>query len=132
MTKIVFVPITLDALVADREISIAKQGANFSEMPYQDSNFIDVQTDTANLASSIRYEPFNNVGSLKKGVHLHWALPDALTQGEVKERSGTERLTMPTVPNRWLVIKKNNDNSIAEQWIVESDYLHPKGSSPEQ
>ena len=56
MMKIVFVPITLDALVADCKIPIAKQGANFSEMPYQDSNFIDLQTDTANLASSIRYE----------------------------------------------------------------------------
>ena len=130
--KIVFVPITLDALIAERETPIAKQGANFSEMPYQDSNFIDLQTDTANLASSIRYEPFNNVGSLKKGVHLHWALPDALTQGKVQEASGSESLKMPTVPNRWLIIKKNNDNSIIEQWIVESDYLHPKGSSPER
>tara|TARA_B110000879_G_C11184189_1_gene520365 strand:+ start:13562 stop:20239 length:6678 start_codon:yes stop_codon:yes gene_type:complete len=132
MTNILFVPITLDALVANREISIAKQGANFSEMPYQDSNFIDLQTDTANLASSIRYEPFNNVGSLKKGVHLHWALPDALTQGEVQEASGSESLRMPTVPNRWLIIKRNSDDSITEQWIVESDYLHPKGSSPER
>ena len=112
MKDILFVPITLDALVANREISIAKQGANFSEMPYQDSNFIDLQTDTANLASSIRYEPFNNVGSLKKGVHLHWALPDALTQGETGGASGSETLKMPTVPNRWLVIKKNSDNSI--------------------
>ena len=134
MKKILFVPITLDALVADREIPIAKQGANFSEMPYQDSNYIDLQTDTANLASSIRYEPFNNVGSLKKGIHLHWALPDALTQGKTGDAGGSETLSMPTVPNRWLIIKKNNDNSVAEQqqWIVESDYLHPKGSSPER
>ena len=108
MKKILFVPITLDALVADRETPIAKQGANFSEMPYQDSNFIDLQTDTANLASSIRYEPFNNIGNLKKGVHLHWALPDALTQGKVQEASGSESLTMPTVPNRWLIIKKKS------------------------
>ena len=88
--NIVFVPITLDALVAERETPIAKQGANFSELPYQDSKFIDLQTDTANLASSIRYEPFNNIGSLKKGVHLHWALPDALTQGETEDISGSE------------------------------------------
>ena len=132
MSNILFVPIILDALVADQKVSIAKQGANFSELPYQDSEFIDLQPDTAYLASSIGYKPFNNVGSINPGVHLHWALPDALTQGKAGEGGSSKTLTMPRVPNRWLVIKRRSDDSIAQQWIVESDYLHPIGSTPER
>ena len=30
----------------------------------------------------------------------------------------------PAVPNRWLIIRRENENT-SESWIVESDYLHP-------
>ena len=28
--------------------------------------------------------------------------------------------------------QEKSDDNVEEQWIVESDYLHPKGSSPER
>ena len=87
--KTLFVPIQVDMLVAEQLVPIARQGADFSKMPYQDANNIDVRPGTANLASAIRYEAFNNTGYLKPGVHLHWALPDALTHGSA-ERQGQE------------------------------------------
>src|SRR4051794_22439756 len=39
------------------------------------------------------------------GVHLHWALPDALTHG--RAQSGSERIEFPYVPNRWLIVRFN-------------------------
>jgi hypothetical protein len=58
---------------------------------------------------------------MKKGVHLHWALPDALTH------SGTEGggLEFPAVPNRWLVTRLTIDGAkpTASSWLIESDAL---------
>jgi hypothetical protein len=101
-------------------------GADFAKLPYLDSLNIDRRTDTANLASSISYQPFNNQASLLPGVHLHWALPDAMTQGEVVD----EDLVMPTVPNRWLVVYRNSSGTSIRSWVVESDYLYSPNSNP--
>src|SRR5687767_5473881 len=37
------------------------------------------------------------------GVHLHWAPPDSLLRGEVREVEGgaTNRLALPPLPDRW-------------------------------
>src|SRR4051794_14194230 len=37
---------------------------------------------------------------MEQGVHLHWAMPDALTRATVPEDGPVE---FPTVPNHWLV-----------------------------
>jgi hypothetical protein len=57
------------------------------------------------------------------GVHLHWALPDALTHG-VQTDSG---MSYPLVPNRWLVTRSWWDASAnktqSKAWVVQSDAL---------
>jgi len=40
---------------------------------------------------------------LPRGVHLHWALPDALTRAQVDPLGQT--LRFPAVPDRWLVVR---------------------------
>lgn len=40
---------------------------------------------------------------LPPGVHLHWALPDALTRAQVDPLAQT--LRFPAVPDRWLVVR---------------------------
>lgn len=40
---------------------------------------------------------------LAPGVHLHWALPDALTRGEIRE--GSRRLCFPALPDCWIVVR---------------------------
>lgn len=40
---------------------------------------------------------------LEPGVHLHWALPDALSHGE--RDPDRPELVLPAVPDRWLVIR---------------------------
>jgi hypothetical protein len=56
--------------------------------------------------------------SLQKGVHLHWAMPDALAHGR-SQRDG--RFLFPQVPNRWLVTRLLDGKP--KQWVVESDRL---------
>jgi hypothetical protein len=70
---------------------------------------------------------------MEQGVHLHWALPDALTHAMPDPHS--EKLTFPPAPNRWLVSRiviAGKTPSIVS-WVVESDALSdqpPEGQSP--
>jgi hypothetical protein len=54
------------------------------------------------------------------GVHLHWALPEALRRGETNGK-----LKFPAAPNRWLVTRL--PGSATRSWVVCSDLLlaHP-------
>src|SRR5262249_26204552 len=63
---------------------------------------------------------------LRAGMHLHWALPDALTRGRQAEGGGP-RAEFPAVPNRWLV-RRTGGGLPDRAWVVESDYLHPAGT----
>lgn len=77
------------------------------------------------------------------GVHLHWALPDALTRGRQKRPANPQEPRgapeFPFIPNRWMVQRiwrKPQTNSppstspgspveiSVRAWVVESDYLY--------
>lgn len=61
--------------------------------------------------------------SLQPGIHLHWALPDALTHGTPDAQG---RLIFPPAPNRWLVVRLQAGGATlpaTRAWVVESDYL---------
>jgi len=57
-------------------------------------------------------KPDTKGSSLPKGIHLHWAMPDALMVGEENdnvvndEASLEEMQTFPHLPNRWLVVRQ--------------------------
>ena len=59
------------------------------------------------------------VWALEAGVHLHWALPDALTRAANTDG----RMTFPALPNRWLVTRVVGNAESAKHWIVQSDVL---------
>ncbi|MDF2627836.1 MAG: hypothetical protein K0R39_1667 [Symbiobacteriaceae bacterium] len=68
---------------------------------------------------------------LEQGVHLHWALPDALTTATSTDAG----LDFPVVPNRWLVTRfaLQGTTTATRSWIVESDALstaQPAGQKP--
>lgn len=48
-------------------------------------------------------EPFAPLEPMPAGVHLHWALPDALLRG--KHVDGATSVTLPALPDRWAVIR---------------------------
>lgn len=68
---------------------------------------------------------------LEQGVHLHWALPDALTQ----TTADGGQLNFPAAPNRWLVTRFliQGATPTTRSWVVESDALSeslPAGQRP--
>ncbi|MDJ0589050.1 MAG: hypothetical protein QNJ72_03515 [Pleurocapsa sp. MO_226.B13] len=116
MNDFLLVPIHIDALHLKYGRSVAEAMVEFNRLPYF-SGQRDVNPDTVNLSESIVSQPFQNKNLyLKAGIHLHWALPDALT----KE---SENGKFPAVPNLWLVTRRDNEGT--ESWIIESDYLYP-------
>jgi hypothetical protein len=59
------------------------------------------------------------------GVHLHWAPPDALLRGSLDDHGDTNRLQLPPLPDRWLVVRlvvpKGATQAVAAGTIVEAD-----------
>ncbi|MGK7896537.1 MAG: hypothetical protein AB4372_23685, partial [Xenococcus sp. (in: cyanobacteria)] len=115
-SQVLLVPIHVDALHLKYGTSVAEAMVEFNRLPYF-SGKRDVNADIVNLSESIVSQAFQNKNLyLKAGIHLHWALPDALT----KESDNGK---FPAVPNRWLVTRRDQEDT--EHWIIESDYLYP-------
>lgn len=128
MSKALLVPIHVDALCLEAQQQAVTAMADYRSLPfiYIDNNG---QKETygsgQNFLSETALRPlFNQEFTLKAGIHLHWSLPDALTDGD-HDINGT---TFPKVPNRWLIRRKGGDQG-QKTWMVESDYLYPKLSS---
>ncbi len=125
MAHLLAVPIRLDALRLSTPLTVVESKTDFTRLPYWDGQR-EVNPDVANISDDLVSYPFQDRALvLPKGVHLHWALPDALARGrsETTKEQG-HRLNFPAVPNRWLVTRSVNGNT-DRQWIVESDYLYP-------
>lgn len=126
--KILTVPIRVDAFVAKETESVVSTSDAFDRLPYVNKQQFDVGFDVANIASSIARNPLNSYQQLPKGIHLHWSLPGALTEGEVNDND----MSMPVVPNRWLVRRERKTDGQVKAWVVESDYVYPTGVTPER
>ncbi|GJM33960.1 MAG: hypothetical protein DHS20C18_29610 [Saprospiraceae bacterium] len=122
MPNLVLVPVHLDALFLSHDQLVAGPKADFTRLPYL-RNGQDHQSDAPFLSEEILTKPFHNENlHLKAGIHLHWALPDALT----KTLDGKDSSHFPTVPNRWLISRIRNGQK-EKTWVVESDYLYSDG-----
>ena len=72
-------------------------------------------------------EPFAEGTPRPAGVHLHWAMPDALLRGTLDKRAdGTEnRRALPVLPNRWVVLRlvlpRNTTQAVVTGWVLEAD-----------
>lgn len=120
MSYTLAVPIHLTALHLKQARSVVEAMADFSRLPYTDDQR-DLHADTANISETIISRPFQNENLyLQAGVHLHWALPDALT----RSIAHPQKLRFPAVPTRWLITRSRNQ-VVEKQWVVESDYLFP-------
>ena len=112
------VPIDVRALVVSAED--ASRTHAFARLRY---GFDELGAHQAYLAESITPQPFADAapGELPAGVHLHWAIPAALSRVSVDP--GTIDLAPP---NRWLVVRigatATAETKLAA-WVVESDYL---------
>jgi hypothetical protein len=126
MADLLVVPIRLDALCLDTDTSAVGPLADFRELPYVDPRTgRDHGPDVPYLSEQLLPVPFQDESfRLKAGVHLHWALPDALT----RLTQDGEDTRVPAAPDRWLVTRTVG-GAVDGQWVVESDFLaDPDGS----
>ncbi len=124
MSRFLMVPARLDALhVKEKHMSVVRQMAEFSVLPFFEPTLEeDFNCEIPYISEAVVSQPFRNKNlQLKRGIHLHWALPDALTRGD-------RDMQFQEVPNRWLVtrnMKRRDKWRVDRQWVVESDYLYP-------
>lgn len=135
MNNTLIVPITLNALVPNTELTVCGPQADFSRSPYSKDG-VDYNPGTANVSTEILAAPFQNRNFiLQPGVHLHWILPSLLS-GEIPAELRTQDgFNFPSVPNRWLIVKSlalpEEAPMEVNKWVVESDYLHPTNLNQE-
>lgn len=125
------VPISVEALCVNARMAVPETqfvgaSADFTNLPAWSD---DAQRLTGDPYLSQTIRRFRGQ-TPEPGVHLHWALPDALTHGL---HDGQDRVSFPAVPNRWLVARLHTRNKESEApetqikaWIVEGDFVDIK------
>jgi hypothetical protein len=131
LTKLLMIPIRCDALRLAAPEPVAAPMADWTELPYTDpaapGGSLDVNPDSTWTSVSVLAEPFDRQ-VLSAGVHLSWALPDALTMGRhAGGAGGADDVVHPAVPDRWLVVRSGGPLP-GRAWVVESDRLWPEGT----
>ncbi len=72
-------------------------------------------------------DPFDAGTPRASGVHLHWAMPDALLRGTLQqaEDGSANRLGLPPLPDRWLVLRtvlpRGASAPLLTGWVLEAD-----------
>lgn len=71
-------------------------------------------------------DPFAEGTPREPGVHLHWAMPDALLRGRLDQQAiGSGRLAMPVLPDRWVVLRlihpAGQDQPVVTGWVLLAD-----------
>lgn len=79
--------------------------------------------------------PFaNRAEARKKGVYLHWALPDALAAGTGGPGQG--EVSFPAIPDRWLIVRLSTEPNATRRavtaWVLQSGDEHPVAVPLEQ
>jgi hypothetical protein len=106
---------------------LAEIAADFTALPYLNQTGAPVN-ERANLSEQVLPVPFQTASNpLPQGIHLHWALPDALAHGSTDGQSATQ---FPQAPNRWLVVRLATNTADLgapltdlKAWVVEGDQL---------
>ena len=114
----------------------AKVASDFSVLPFVDAQNVR-NNEGPNIAHAVLPPPFSPADPLSTGIHLHWALPDALTHGTHDKTSN--RIHFHAAPNRWLVVRIANSwakpdapATALAAWVIESDHLwDPDPNNPD-
>jgi hypothetical protein len=120
MTDFLFVPANLQALVVWRSWEENEGPYDLVPVPRDEGTLRNWYQNAPNKLSP--WAPGRRLrGELKRGVHLHWALPPGLTG--MREGSGGQ----PLIPNRWLILRmlreKGSTTPSLRGWVIESDFV---------
>jgi hypothetical protein len=114
-TPRVMVPVQLDALV------MRADGGQWADTRMKEPP----TTGTPVPRLSLLPDPFQNLeGVRKRGVYLHWALPDGLTHATTSPDNS--QATFPSLPDRWLVVRMfpaqdGSPRRGIRAWVLRSD-----------
>ena len=116
-TPRVLVPVQLDALIVRHE------GGTWA-----DCAMTPPPHGSETLAHELLATPFAERASRPVGAYLHWALPDALTNGVASPTNPD--VTFPAVPDRWLVARMSSGTTASRRsvtaWVIEAGDEQPK------
>jgi hypothetical protein len=116
MNDYLFVPTNLQAFAVGKP---GDQVYDLAPVPQSDDDIANWFVDGKYAFSFQNKRP-----PLEPGIHLHWALPNALMH---TQHQGTGETEQPCIPNRWLVVRMwraAGDTTIkSKAWVVESDYV---------
>jgi hypothetical protein len=128
------VPINVEALCVNAKTpsdGFLPPVASFDLLPYDDGS----AQQRPFLSEPILAQPFSTASAFP-GVHLHWAMPDALMHGEQAKESTSHELfhlepaasplKFPKLPDRWLVTRTElipGSSGKVTSWVVDSRFL---------
>ena len=132
---LLIVPINVEALCVNHKVQAAQflpGVTQFESLPYND----EAPVYKAFLSERVMAHPFST-GSINAGVHLHWAMPDALMHGEQQKDHDPRRkhgdppagsIRFPRLPDRWLVTRttlaaKPSGTDDTLSWVVDSRFV---------
>lgn len=138
LSNTLVVPIDLAALcVGETDINgsatqpygtkdFARLSPDFSLLPYAADGV--ARNSGPYLSTQVLPGTFQKASDpLDIGIHLHWALPEALTHG-TQDANGS--IAFQAAPNRWLVLRIATNTAVPQSpstdqkaWILESDRL---------
>ncbi len=117
------VPMNLTALCVSLH---DKQKEHFGSLAI---DFQRLGSNTPYLGQHLLPQPFDGE-SFPAGIHLHWALPDALARGEVGDQN--KEVKFRPAPNRFLVVRfassqtpSQNAPTKVDAWVVDGDFNSP-------
>lgn len=115
MTTLI-VPVVLDLLMVRKQLDGKFWADTAMHTPRPQSNRrVRQQLDT---------DPFSTMAEGRApGAYLHWALPDALTRGELIN----DKLVLPPVPNRWLILRLSSEDGSVKRRV--DAWLLPDGGA---
>lgn len=88
---------------------------------------MQLSTPAGRTAAEGMPEPFAKGEPRPAGVHLHWAMPDALLRGtlDTAGQGTANRLGLPVLPDRWVVVRLLHPDGAARPevsaWVLEAD-----------
>jgi hypothetical protein len=115
MSSVLFVPMTLDVLLANPAL-IARD--RFRVWKY---SYVNLGDDTFHSPAPLGFD--SSFDTIHAGAYLHWNLPRSL-----RSSSQSDSAEFPLVPNRWLIVRIYRDAQGKNQqkaWVLESDCPNP-------
>jgi len=145
-TRSLVVPVDLQGLLVGNDDvgnldrygtgNFAQLRPHFEQIAYFDENG-NLHGTPPPIAQQLLARAFDSASgadALQPGVHLHWALPDALTHASAGDDGP---LTFPHAPDRWVVVRTvatpaNGTVTLTRRgWVLEGNALTPPQETPD-